>query len=224
MTNKQLKDYFARLAKVWLKEKNVDFTELIDSALVSGRDEFWGAAPWAFKERHVTLTTTESQETVNLPDDFEGIVSVIERETSTGFKLQKYTPDEYDRLVPDSAGQSEGDPKIYKVFYNIEEGLWQLALYPTPSSAISLYLTYHTMEDGGTIPKKYIGGLVAGIAQFLFIPGSTQWMGAHNAFLAQIERLKTIDDPDVETIGRFLDASDQPKEWDFEEYMRVGQG
>ena len=220
MTNKELGDYFKRLAKVYINQgKGSDMKGLIESALITGREDFWGAVPWAFKEKHTTVTASASSETVDLPDDFEGLVSVIERDSSNGFKLQKFGSDEYDRLVPYSSGLSENTPDIYKVYFDGEEGVWRLALYPTPSSATTLYLTYHTVEDGGRIPKKYIGGLVAGIAQYLFIPGSAEWNGAHTAFLSQIERLRMIDNPDVESLSRFLDNGDGPVTWEFEEYM-----
>ena len=221
MTNKELNEYFVRLAKVYLKNSSKDMRKLVESAIESGRDEFWGAVPWAFKEKHVTITTTESTETVDLPDDFEGIVSVIEKSSNTGFKLQKYADDEYDRLIPDSTSLNEGTPSIYKVYYDREENLWRLALYPTPSAAISLYLTYHTMSESGAIPQKYIGGLVAGIAQYLYVPGTPSWAGAHNAFLSQVERLKQVDNPDVGSVTRILDSSDVPTystDW-FDEYV-----
>lgn len=222
MTNKELENYFKRLAKVYLKQKNVDFTGLIDFAIMAGRDDFWGEYPWAFKEKHDTVTTTESQETVDLPVDFEGVVSVVEQTSTPGFKLQKYETDEYDRLIPHSTGQNESTPKVYKVYYDKTEGLWRLALYPTPNAAISLYLTYHTIADNGEIPKKYIGGLTAGIAQYLFIPGSQGWLGAHQAFLSQVERLALMDNPDVGPVTKVLDSSDEPKlnigNW-FEEYI-----
>lgn len=222
MTNDDLKDYFKRLAKIYLKQKGSDFEGLIDSALIAGRDEFWGEYPWAFKEKHDIVTTTESTEAVDLPDDFEGLVSVVEQTSTAGLKLMRYATDEYDRLIPYSTSRNEGTPKIYKVYYDKMEGKWRLALYPTPSAAISLYLTYHTIADNGEIPSKYIGGLTAGIAQYLFIPGSPEWLGARQAFLSQIERLVLMDNPDVGPVTRILDSSDAPNlsvsNW-FEEYM-----
>lgn len=224
MTNIELEKYFKRLAKVYLKEKGTDMNKLVDSALVSGREDFWGAVPWVFKEKHTTVTCTISQDYVDMPDDFEGLVSVIERDTNSGFKLQKYGADEFDRLVPYSTGQSENTPDIYKVYFDGEDEVWRLALYPTPSAATVLYLTYHTIEQGGVIPTKYIGGLTAGIAQYLFMPGSMEWNGAYNAFISQINRLKQVDTADIEGISRFQDAGDEPVDWNFEEYMRVRQG
>jgi len=219
MTKKELKDYFKRLVKVHIKEKSTDVNELIDSALISGLNDFWGAVPWAFKEKHTTISA--SSETVDLPDDFEGLISVVEKDSAVGSKLQKYSADEYDRLVPDSAGQNTGTPSAYKIY--CDEGIWKLALSPTPSAAITLYLTYQTIENGGAIPDKYIGGLIAGIAQYLFMPGSPQWNGAFTAFTAQIEKLKKADNPDIESISRVLDSGDGAIEWSLEEWMRTGQ-
>ena len=219
MTRQQLSTYFKRLVKVYLAALKTDSEKLIDTAIELGYNDFIGAVPWAFREKHTTLTTTGSQETVDLPDDFDGIISLTEHTSASGFKLQKYAVDQYDHLIPYSGGQSENTPKIYKVYYDGEEGVWQLALYPTPDSAISLYLSYQTMGDGAEIPAKYIGGLTAGIAQYLFIPGSKEWNGAHMAFLSEVERLKMADDPDAGTITKVLDASDVAPSWDFEEYV-----
>lgn len=218
MTKDELGKYFTRLAKVYLKEKGTDINELVKSALVSGQEDFLGAVPWAFKERHTTVTTTASTESVELPDNFDGLLSVVEKETSTGGKLTKYSPDEYDRLVPDSAGQNEGTPTAYKIYF---DGVWKLALSPTPSSAITLYITYHSLD--GYIPNKFIGGLIATIAKYLYLPGSPEWNGAFSASVAEIERLKRVDTADVEGIGKVLDGGDGITEWSLEEYMRTGQ-
>jgi hypothetical protein len=222
MTIKNLEEYFKMLLNVHSSKTGVDFNKLVTVAVTNGLDDFWGAVSWAFKEKHDTLTTTGSSETVNLPDDFEGLLSVVHHQDITGQKLIKMTPDEYDRMIPNSAGQNEGDPCYYKIYY--DEDTWKLSMYPTPDSAITLYLTYHTVENGGVIPDKYIGGLIATISKYIYMPGSKEWIGAQQASLMEIERLKSVDSPDIEKMGRFLDASDEPHEWDFEEYMRVRQG
>ena len=204
--------------------KGGDVSNLIDSAIDAGRHDFWGAAPWVFKENHTTVTTTESTETVDLPDDFDGLVSVVNHENTVGRKLSKLTPDEYSRMIPYAEGLSEGTPGFYKVYYDQSNAVWRLALYPVPDSEITLYVTYHTITVNGEIPNKYIGGLITGISKYLLLPGSQDWLAANQAFLMEIERLKQVDNVDVETIGRFLDSSDEPASWNFEEYVRVRAG
>jgi hypothetical protein len=213
----ELKTYFQNLMFQYNKSEGKNTNKLIDIAINKGTKDFWGSAPWAFKERHTTKTTTASQETVDLPEDFQGLVSVVERETTRGQKLYKLVQDEYDRLIPDSAGQTEGTPDYYKVYF--DDDRWKLALYPTPNDAMTLYITYHTLHSSQESPDKYIGGLVTTIGKFLFMPGSAAWFGAYNASLAEIERLKQVDNPDVEAISRMLDSSSDPIPWDFEEYV-----
>jgi len=184
--------------------------ELIKQAIIDGKNDFRGAFPWAFKEVHDTVTTTASEETVELPDDFEGLLSVVEHTSISGYKLRKYAPDSYDRLVPDSESLYEGTPLMYKVYF--DDDVWKLSLYPTPNAAINLYITYHKMGD---IPDKYIGGLKAAIAKHLAWPGSAEWQGAEKAFITEVERLKQVDNPDVEGISHFNDSSDEPTEHDW---------
>ncbi len=222
MTTKKLVEYIKRLSFTHLKLKGKDMDKIVTFAVETGIDEFWGAVPWAFKKKKETITTTASQESVDLPEDFDGIISIVEKTTTNGMKLIKYEADKYDRLIPDSESQNEGTPKIFKIGYNGDDGVWQANLYPTPSDAISLYVTYHSIEEGGEIPDKYLGGLIATIAQYLFIPGSANWIGANQASITQIERLKLIDDPDVGPVTRILDSSDEPDmindNW-FDEYI-----
>lgn len=207
MTDKELKAYFQKLIFLTKnKAKGKTIEELVDRAIVDGKDDFRGAYSWAFKEKHDTVTTTSAQETVELPEDFEGLMSVVQRTSTYGGKLRKYGADEYDRLMPRSTAHTNDTPYMYKVYFDGADDVWKLALYPTPNAAITLYLTYHIM---GEIPDKYVGGLKAAVAKHLCWPGSDEWMKAENAFLMEIERLKGIDDPDVEGITRFLDSGDE---------------
>jgi hypothetical protein len=204
--------------------KGGTFDKLLKGAIKAGRSDFWGAYPWAFKEKYSTVTTTESQETVDLPDDLDSIISVREKTTTNGRKLVKYASDEYDRLIPSSGDLNEGTPQMYKIYYDSEDAVWKLAMYPTPSAAITLYLHYHTMSDNGTIPDKYIAGLTAAVGKYMSPPGSVVRTNAILEFNAEVERLKLTDNVDVEPISRFHDSSDEPRDFDWSEYYRVRSG
>lgn len=223
MTTTELLQYFKGL---FFKAKGVNPSRvdenLIKQAIAMGLSDFCGAYNWAFREIHDTITTTESSETVDLPSDFVGIVSLREHTSSSGYMLRHVGADEYDRTIPDSTALNEGTPKMYKVYYDDNEGVWRVALYPTPDAAITLYLSYHSL--GVTVPEKYVGGITAAVAKHLAYPGSTEWMSANNAMLMEIERLKVVDNIGVGTISKVHDSSDEPTSWDFIEYMRVGQG
>jgi len=207
MTRSTIEKHLQTLLFVNKQAKGKDVDSLIGSAISMGYEDFWGAYPWAFKETHDTVTTTASTETVELPDDFDGIVSAVEHETTDGRKLRKLSPDEYDRLIPYSEDLTTDTPAYYKVYYDREDEVWKLALYPTPDSAISLYITYHTIENGGEVPGKYIGGLYASIGKYITMFGTKERQAAIMEANAEIERLKIIDGPNADgTIGRFLDA------------------
>ena len=71
MTLVELNDYFKDLLFLWDGKKSKGMNNLIEASILGGLDDFWGAYPWAFKEAYVPITTTESKETVNLPENFE---------------------------------------------------------------------------------------------------------------------------------------------------------
>lgn len=221
MESSKIKAYIIRIWK-HATDKVID-KELVDDAVGFGLRDFYGAWPWAFKEAHEELTTTASDKTVVLPKTFDGMVSIIEDTSSNGRKLIRMVADEFDRLIPDSEGMSTGTPKYYKVYYDQTTGNWKVDLYPTPSAAITLYLTCHTLaNDNQEIPDKYIGGFVAGAAKYLALPGSADWNMAQAAFNGELDRLRLVDNVVVESVSRVTDSSDQPRLWDFSEYMRTG--
>lgn len=205
MTNTELKQHFEKMMFLRdAKYKGKDFDKLLDSAIRYGKEDFWGAYPWAFKEKRDTVTTTAGTETVELPDDFDGLLSVIEDTTTYGRKLVRLSADEYDRLVPDSDSRNNATPAYYKVYYDIDNAVWKLALYPTPNATITLYINYHVIEDNNEIPEKYVSGVLAGVAKHLNLPGSPEYLAASQAFVFEVERLKKVDRPVVETPTQFL--------------------
>jgi len=217
-------DVKAYFRKLYFQEKAKKLDKkLLTITILAGKEDFWSAYPWAFKENTTTITTTDGQETVDLPYDFEGLLNVKERDTSDGFKLTKLSPSEYDRLIPYSEDLPNYIPHTYKVYYDRGNSTWRLALYPTPNGAITLYVSYHVLEDGGNIPQKYISALITSTAKYFFMPGSVSYGSAANAFDIEIEKLKKLENVDIEEAGKMLDSSDAPNLGvDWSEYMRVG--
>lgn len=212
MTRKSLEEHIKRLYALHKGKADKTVTDAIGGAIVAGYEDFWNSYHWAFKEMHDTLTTTADQETVDLPDDFEGIVSVVERTSDKGRKLSKMTPEEYDRLLPYSGDYTHSTPEYYKVYYDRADDLWKLALYPTPDSAISLYITYHILEDNTDPPNKFVAALMPAVWKYMFIPGSPEYQAAHNSFIIEVERLKMTDDPNREGVSRFLTENEAAPE------------
>lgn len=221
MTTGELKDYFQRLLFLYTEKKTTEAEKLVDAAIILGKEDFWAAYPWAFKRNDTTLTTVASTETVDMPNDFEGICSIREHQSDNGRKLIRLNEDEYDRLIPYSADLATDTPSYYKIYYNSDDQIWRAAFYPTPNAAITLYLTYHVIEDVGTIPNKYTAGLVATIAKYLVPTWSKERRAASEEAAKEVVKLIGQDDPDVEVPSRFLDAyeSIQPrnKKW-YEEW------
>lgn len=224
METKELQAYFkAQFYQTKGQAAGKEDRKFITMAIKFGKKDFHGAYPWAFREKHGEITTTGSRSWVTLPDDLDGILSIREKTTSRGRKLTKYAPDEYDRLFPASETMSTDTPKVYKIYYDDEVNEWRLDMYPAPSAAITLYVDYQTLEQGGTIPDKYVGGLKIAIERFMIPLGNINaWNLATIAFNAEIERLKVVDDIDVEGISKKQDSSDMPIPYSFSEYMRTG--
>jgi len=217
VTTGELKDYYIQLLYVHRGEKTTGIEKLVDRAIIMGKNDFWSAYPWAFKEKHDTLTTAASTETVDMPGDFEGICSIRERESDNGRKLIRLGADEYDRRIPYSADLAQDKPAYYKIYFDAADNLWKAALYPTPNAAYTLYLTYHIIEDVGIIPEKYDAGLTAFVGKYIWLPGTAERQAAIEQSIIELERLKQVDDPDVETPTRFLDANEainpRSKKW-----------
>jgi len=173
--------------------------------------------PWAFREKADTVTTTVGTSIVELPDDFDALLSITEHTTTNGRKLVKYAVDEFDKLVPYSEDFNSDTPSIFKIYFDYENGIWKLGLYPTPDAAISLYVSYLALTTDA--PDKYIAGLIAAIGKYMYPPGSEGRNYAIRQFNAEVERMREVDNVDVAPITKIQDGSDEPLAWNFEEYI-----
>jgi hypothetical protein len=218
-----LTEYFSKLyLRLDPKNKGKDFNDLLQDAITLGIRDFVASVPWAFRQKTDTVTTTVSSKTVEMPTDLDGLISITEHTTNNGRKLVKYGEDEFDRIIPDSESMNTGTPGIFKIYYNFEDGLWKIDVYPTPDAAISLYVSYIAMVDDS--PEKFYPGIVAAVGKYMNPPGSKERAECMVEMTAEVERLRAVDNVDVSPISRVRDSSDEPLAWDFEEYMRVRRG
>jgi hypothetical protein len=206
MREQDLRTNFEQLLLSQEGKKAGDVKRIVKTAVRNGILDFWGAYHWAFKEKSDSITTTENQEITNLPDDFAGIFSVDEHVTSNGRALVIMAPDEYDLQYPYVEGRAAGTPRYCKIFQ--DDGVWKIAVFPKPDSAVTLNLRYHTIYQNGEIPDKYIGGVSTFSAKFLWLPGTPEYRAAVIAANSELERLKVVNDPEVGDISRILDSSD----------------
>ncbi len=215
MNAKELRDHFKNLLAVRGGLKGKELEDLIKTAVRMGQYDFYNAYPWAFRETTDTITATSGQETVDLPENFIGLLTVREKDTTYGRLLIKLEPEVYDRLLPDSASRTNNKPKYFKVYYNGSDGVWQLALYPTPDTGITLYINYHKDYEGENIPDKYTAGVLAAIAKYLAVPGSQEYLTADTAFNIEVKRLYDItDNPDLTVPTTFLTEYESLREAD----------
>jgi hypothetical protein len=212
MTDQDIKDYFVRLMVATKTFSAKDATGIVDMALQAGKRDFSNSHNWTFRQKSDTVTTTAAQETVDLPTDFDGMLSVRERTTTDGRKLIELPADEYDRQIPYSADLTNDTPKYYKAAYDVNSGIWQLFLYPTPNAAISLYITYLT-SNVDNIPEKFLPALLSCIAKYIVLPGSKEHWSATNTANAEMARLIPMDTPSQSGISRMLEEEEatQPR-------------
>ena len=212
MTDKDVTDYFVQLMVASKNFTPKDARGVIDLALLAGKRDFMNANRWMFRRKADTLTTTAATETVDLPDDFDGMISVREKTTTDGRKLIELPSDEYDRQVPSSADLTNDTPKYYKIDYNAANGIWKLYLYPTPNAAISLYLSYLSSSIE-SVPEKFLPAYMACIAKYIVLPGTKEHWSAINTANAEMARLIPMDTPSQSDVSKFLEEEEatQPR-------------
>jgi len=214
MTDKDVADYFVQLMVASKNFTPKDATGIMRLAQIVGKQDFINSHAWTFKQKTEILTTTAGTETVDLPSDFDGIISLIERTSTHGNKLLELPTDEYDRNIPYSTSLTNDTPKYYKVDYEANYGIWRLYLYPTPSAAISLYLSYLSSSVEG-VPEKFMPAYMACIAKYIVLPGSPEHMSATNTANMEIDRMILVDTPSHSEVSKILEEEEatQPRNY-----------
>ena len=75
----------------------------------------YAASNWAFKRRQEDVGVTASANYYDLPADFEGFESVVERTTTNGAQLEYMPKSEFDRYFPYPASHSVGTPRVFTI-------------------------------------------------------------------------------------------------------------
>lgn len=207
-TNEDYIRYFTnvvRAAKIELDSVQ----EYVSDAVNSGRNRFWGANNWTFKQRVATLSLDTSAESYDLPQDFQGMKTLREQNSNSGLRLKYFPREEFDRMVPKLSAFQTGYPQIYTIF-GATSGQRKIRFYPQPT-AQDLDMLYYCLAptDTSAIPDSHQSGVKAAIAVDIYLPGMRGFESAYNEFIAEIKRLQIVDKSDMSDYTKYQDDTDR---------------
>lgn len=162
MTTSEYREHFKALltAQVTYREKvytavqidNID--AYVNRAIQAGLQDFWSAWQWPFKSKTYELSITAQSEYYALPDDFDSMISVREKNSNTGLKVFYKSKSEFDLLVPKETVDSAGNPEMYTVYWDGNNK--RISFYPRPTNQ-TLYLYYNTTPPASVEKVPEIG-------------------------------------------------------------------
>lgn len=203
MTREQLKThllYHARqmstgvsngVAVAYPSDKIDDFVE---TCIEAGMGDFWGARRWPFRRRSYTLPIAVSANPYTLPEDYAAISSIVDTSETYGIPLVSLDKETFDKTFPDPSDYAAGSARYFTVGLEQGENAWQIWFAPLPDVGDTVKLVYftETPKDPSIIPDRYISGLIAACAKFLFRLGSKERHDAWMMAEAEYNRLETI--------------------------------
>lgn len=166
MTRATLKEYL-RTEAVLSGVDPADVEDRVNTAIDIGLEDFWGSWDWYFKTKEATFTVTTTADNYALPDDFGGLIQMVEQASSNGGELVYKDKEEFDRLVPLPSSESSDTPTIFTVYQ--DDDSWRVAFFPRPNTTMNFNL-YYVMDNPAsvdTIPKQFTGGLVITCAKYI---------------------------------------------------------
>lgn len=148
MTQAEYKEHFKALltAEVTYKEKvytsvKIDQVDAyVNRCIIQGLKDFWTAWSWRFRAKTYELAITSQDESYTLPTDFDGMLTIREKNSGTGLRLQFLPKEDFDRAVPKETLLTSGDPEFYTVFF---DGTAKKISFSRRPSDQTLYLYYN---------------------------------------------------------------------------------
>jgi len=199
MDNDAFVNYIAKLYA--LKPGN----DLVTGAVNMGVASFCSARPWTFTKAEVTLTT-DSDGIVEFPDDFDGVISMRERDSSSGGWIHAWPEEKFDYEVPRLDNLSGSYPKVCKLYNDNNTMRGQMA---PPVDSMVIYVTYkRRINTLSEISDKFIPGLLVYIHAVIQKPGDPGYMAAQEAVDLWVKKLWKQDRKVWARIFREFDDAD----------------
>lgn len=169
MTNTAYEKYFAKL--YGLKASN----PVIKTAIELGQGAFGGEKPWTWLRASVTLTTN-SDGIIEFPDDFDGVLTMRQQDSTAGGFIQPWPEAEFDTKVPRLDNLSGSWPVVCKIYK--EDDIWYGQTAP-PVASKTIYVAYKKeLTNVSDIPDKFMGGLNAVCHTFMVKPSDVGYNSA----------------------------------------------
>lgn len=149
----------------------------------------WKAYGWRFRRKEMTVTTTGSQEYIELPEDFSGFYGLRYRGgSSEGWQLEYHDEDTFEYAFPNPDLTANDAPLRVKIVKDNDSGMWRAYFNPEPDTTYNLTLIYLT--DYGALtafPQGFEGVFMAACWLFLHPTGTAAWNGAVTGYRAMLE-------------------------------------
>lgn len=209
MTERELKEHFAGL----LNSAGIEIADIgnhIDRAIGLGMEDCWGAWSWSFKSKPYEFAISSSAESYTLPIDFDSIKTIREKTSLRGMRLIFKPKEDFDKLVPRQTSYSTDTPQIFTIFRDAGTNMWEIAFFPQPDSAMTLYMDYLTEAptDISSFPARATGALMAYIAKHCFPYGTPGRVQAEALAERETEKLKVKDCVDGSRFTVFASSND----------------
>lgn len=186
-----------------------DMSEHADRAVALGMAEFWGAHNWTFRRSEDELSIDSSAEVYDLPDDFDSIVDIREKDSNRGFKMQRYTKERFDQMIPKLSAHNPGNPQIFAIFRDADLKM-KITFFPQPSASTTFYVGYHLKIPSAlsSIPDKMHGGVLAFALKNAYPPGGFGYSNVVSMLRNDMARLITTDKLSSAAVMRMRDGTE----------------
>lgn len=208
-------DEMQEVLEASLTADKVDYPNLdtvVAIAVQTGLKEFWGAHSWSFKSTETTMTVDGTTDDYDLPDNFSSIKVVREENSTHGRKLQYRLKEDFDKDIPRIGSMTTGDPVIYTIYYNGDDGLYKIKIFPNVSSSTTLYIDYYrtTPADSASVPDKFAPLILTYAAKNAYPFGHIGKMNAQRAATFELKEMIKKDKIDDSRMTVMQTTADEP--------------
>ena len=186
-------------------------------SLELGFMEVWGSYPWKVRRKATTLTTTASQASDNLPEDFEMVIWVGAQKSGQKRYIAIREEEWFDLAYPMPTDDSNQLPQDCKIVYNEASPAksWKIHWWRIPDQAYTIPVAYHRKGDVQFFPKlptHMIGAVLA--SALAFFKGNVAERQAYDQMAFQ--KILQAQVVDKTTSGVFPVFGDDPGWNDFD--------
>lgn len=167
---------------------NTAFDEQARLSLELGFLEVWGAYPWRVRRAATTITTTASQATDSLPDDFEMAIWIGAQESGKQGYIAIQEEELFDLGHAMPSSDATGLPIACKIVYSEASPAtsWKAHWWRVPDAAYTIPVAYHRKGDVQFFPKLPSHMVPAVMASALsFFKGNVAERQAYDIMAAQ---------------------------------------